>query len=180
MLKWQELERGKHNAWTFPWLQLHVWKVCTKREKNLWKEWGFINLLVSTRTCEAKNTGSGFGSGHENLNKQLARRFQCHQQNSWGLSSATDLFESPLLFTLIKSLSRHSPETQAQYFTCLASKQLLERLWIVYNYSPKGRWIVVDIYRDAKRRRIYPPLFTDPEGDSCFSIYQIRWKKMLF
>ena len=21
---------------------------------------------------------------------------------------------------------------------------------------------------------IYPPLFTDPEGDSCFSIYQIR------
>ena len=35
----------------------------------------------------------------------------------------------------------------------------------------------MDIYRDAKRRGIYPPLFTDPEGDSCFSIYQIRWKK---
>ena len=34
-----------------------------------------------------------------------------------------------------------------------------------------------DIYRDAKRRGIYPPLFTDPEGDSCFSIYQIRWIK---
>ena len=33
---------------------------------------------------------------------------------------------------------------------------------------------MVDIYRDAK-------LFTDPEGDSCFSIYQNRWiKKMLF
>ena len=44
-------------------------------------------------------------------------------------------------------------------------------------YPPKGRWIVVDIYRDAKRRGIYPPLFTDPEGDSCFSIYQIRWIK---
>ena len=44
---------------------------------------------------------------------------------------------------------------------------------LVYNYPPKGRWIVVDIYRDAKRRGIYPPLFTDPEGDSCFSIYQI-------
>ena len=29
---------------------------------------------------------------------------------------------------------------------------------------------MVDIYRDAKRRGIYPPLFTDP-----FSIYQIRW-----
>ena len=23
---------------------------------------------------------------------------------------------------------------------------------------------MVDIYRDAKRRGIYPPLFTDPEG----------------
>ena len=40
---------------------------------------------------------------------------------------------------------------------------------------------MVDIYRDAKRRGIYPPLCTDPEGDSCFSIYQIRWiKKMPF
>ena len=27
---------------------------------------------------------------------------------------------------------------------------------------------------------IYPPLFTDPEGDSCFSIYQIRWIKKRF
>ena len=36
---------------------------------------------------------------------------------------------------------------------------------------------MVDIYRDAKRRGIYLPLFTDPEGDSCFSIYQIRWIK---
>ena len=35
----------------------------------------------------------------------------------------------------------------------------------------------MDIYRDAKHRGIYPPLFTDPEGDSCFSIYQIRWIK---
>ena len=36
---------------------------------------------------------------------------------------------------------------------------------------------MVDINRDAKRRGIYPLLFTDPEGDSCFSIYQIRWIK---
>ena len=35
----------------------------------------------------------------------------------------------------------------------------------------------MDIYRDAKRQGIYPPLFIDPEGDSCFSIYQIRWIK---
>ena len=36
---------------------------------------------------------------------------------------------------------------------------------------------MVDIYRDAKRRVIYPPLFTVREGDSCFTIYQIRWIK---
>ena len=36
---------------------------------------------------------------------------------------------------------------------------------------------MVDIYRDAKRRGTYPPLFTDPEGDSCFNIYQVRWIK---
>ena len=36
---------------------------------------------------------------------------------------------------------------------------------------------MVDIYRDAKHRGIYPLLFTGPEGDSCFSIYQIRWIK---
>ena len=39
---------------------------------------------------------------------------------------------------------------------------------------------MVDIYRDAKHRGIYPPLFTDPEGDNCFSIYQIRWIKKRF
>ena len=63
--------------------------------------------------------------------------------------------------------------------------KMLERLkcikllwwWLIYNHPPKGRWIVVDIYRDAKRRGIYPPLFANPEGDSCFSIYQIRWIK---
>ena len=33
------------------------------------------------------------------------------------------------------------------------------------------------VYRDAKRRGIYLALFTDPEGDSCFSIHQISWIK---
>ena len=47
---------------------------------------------------------------------------------------------------------------------------------ITFNYPPKGRWIVVDIYQDAKHKGIHPPLFTDPERVSCFSIYQIRWK----
>ena len=39
---------------------------------------------------------------------------------------------------------------------------------------------MVDIYRDAKRRGVYPPLFTVAEGASCFSIYQIRWIKKRF
>ena len=58
-------------------------------------------------------------------------------------------------------------------FCCRRRRGCLSSLW--YNYPPKARWIVVDIYRDAKRRGIYPPLFTDPEGDSCFS--KIRWIK---
>ena len=68
------------------------------------------------------------------------------------------------------------------HVTRLDQSRASENIWwiIIYNYSPKGRWIVVDIYRDAKRRGIYPPLFTDPEGDSCFSIYQIRWIKKRF
>ena len=35
----------------------------------------------------------------------------------------------------------------------------------------------MDIYRDGKRRGIYPPLFTDPEGDSCFSYLPNRMVK---
>ena len=37
-----------------------------------------------------------------------------------------------------------------------------------YNsYPPQGRWRTVDIYLDASRLGIYPPLFTSPSGDSC-------------
>ena len=46
---------------------------------------------------------------------------------------------------------------------------------ILYNYSPKRRWIVVYVYRDMKCRGIYLALFTNPEGDSYFSIYQIKF-----
>ena len=31
-----------------------------------------------------------------------------------------------------------------------------------------------------ERKYIYTPLFTNPEGDSCFSIYQIGWIKKRF
>ena len=35
------------------------------------------------------------------------------------------------------------------------------------NYPPQGRWRAVDIYLDASRPGIYPPLFTSPSGNSC-------------
>ena len=44
--------------------------------------------------------------------------------------------------------------------------------WGIFNiYSPKWRWLAVDIYRAAKRRGKYPTLATDTEVNSCFSIY---------
>ena len=42
---------------------------------------------------------------------------------------------------------------------------------IINNYSPKWRWLAVDIYRAAERRGKYPTLATDTEVNSCFSIY---------
>ena len=45
-------------------------------------------------------------------------------------------------------------------------------IWmIVNNYSPKWRWLAVDIYRAATRRGKYQLLATDTEVNSCFSIY---------
>ena len=35
-----------------------------------------------------------------------------------------------------------------------------------------GRWIMVDIYRDATFQVINLALDTNPEGDSCLSIYK--------
>ena len=82
----------------------------------------------------------------------------------------------PMNYTWVKNWDK---KNGAQIFR-VTIVYLKENSKIIYNYPPKGRWIVVHIYRDAKRRGIYPPLFTDPEGDSCFSIYQIRWIKKCF
>ena len=46
-----------------------------------------------------------------------------------------------------------------------------ENWGIFNNYSPKWRWLAVDIYRAAKRRGKHPTLATDSEVNSCFSIY---------
>ena len=42
---------------------------------------------------------------------------------------------------------------------------------IIKNYSPKWRWLAMDIYRAAKRRGKYPKLANDTKVNSCFSIY---------
>ena len=47
----------------------------------------------------------------------------------------------------------------------------------IIQLSPEGE-VNSSAYRDAKRRGIYPALFTDPEVGSCFSIYQMSWIKM--
>ena len=52
-------------------------------------------------------------------------------------------------------------------FTCWQATKLS----IVSNYSPKWRWLVVDIYQAMKQQGKYPPLATDTEVNSCFSIH---------
>lgn len=49
-------------------------------------------------------------------------------------------------------------ETDYNEKTCLDSAKIL------YNYPPKGKWIVVEIYREAERRGKYRALWNDPEG----------------
>ena len=39
-------------------------------------------------------------------------------------------------------------------------------------------FLEIAVYRDAERGGIHLALWTEPEGDSRFSIYQIGWIKM--
>ena len=57
----------------------------------------------------------------------------------------------------------------AQWLSRRTTFNDVKLLKIIFNYSPKGRWIVVNIYL---------ALYSDPEGNSCFSIYQISWAKL--
>ena len=49
---------------------------------------------------------------------------------------------------------------------------------IVYNYPPKGRWIVVEIYQSAKRRGIYNYLCSRTLRRIVVWVFTIRWIKM--
>ena len=39
---------------------------------------------------------------------------------------------------------------------------------IINNYSPKGKWILVNIYQFSRGK--YSPIFTQPEANNCFSV----------
>ena len=69
--------------------------------------------------------------------------------------------------------------TIKRFYIILVELQVVDKqdtcfnvIWIIFNnYSPKWRWLAVDIYRAAERRGKYPTLATDTEVNSCFSIY---------
>ena len=60
---------------------------------------------------------------------------------------------------------------QTNEYPLFASSDWLLKVWISNNYSPKWRWIAVDIYRETKRRA---PLFTYTEVNHCVSIYSTK------
>ena len=56
---------------------------------------------------------------------------------------------------------------------------LLHQQLNIIQLSPRGEVNSREyIRRRGGSRYVYLPLFTDPEGDSCFSIYQISWIKL--
>ena len=70
-----------------------------------------------------------------------------------------------LTITIQLQKSEHLPLSMIWY------NSLRQFIILVNNYSPKWRWLAMDIYRAAQRRGKYPPLATDTEVNSCFSIY---------
>ena len=66
-------------------------------------------------------------------------------------------------------------KSETKCFSKFQSESSSFLVWKIIQLSPEGD---VNIDRDAKRRGRYLALFTDPEGDSCFSIYQISWIKL--
>ena len=80
----------------------------------------------------------------------------------------------------MKSLELHYPMIQflinmyiylLVFLNNVTIKALAVLSKIVNNYSPKWRRLAVDVYRAAKRPGKYPPLATNTEVNSCFSLY---------
>ena len=97
-------------------------------------------------------------------------------------SLSNSVIEQIILHSRITGFYTRQIDKHMQRTNSTSSMVHYRHCLILYNYPSKGRKIVVDIilYQDAKHWGVYPPLFTDLEGDSCFSIYQIRWIKKCF
>ena len=77
-------------------------------------------------------------------------------------------------FSFLKLISRHR-EVVVEFKCGLVRHNVKTFNAIFNNYSPKWRWIVLDIYRAAKRGGKYPPLFTSTSPNNCFSTYHTSW-----
>ena len=91
------------------------------------------------------------------------------------LSIISQILESIYWTVTIFSSDHMTDENRVlAHLTRLDQSRASESIWWIMNknnYSPKWRWLVVDIYRAAKRRGKYPTQATDTEVNSCFSIY---------
>ena len=92
------------------------------------------------------------------------------------------MFQSNLILLLSFSTGRHmsvtSPAILANFFEKQCTQNHPQYLSGLSRALYPTSFLEIAVYTDAKRRGIYLALFTDPEGDSCFSIYQISWIKM--
>ena len=81
-------------------------------------------------------------------------------------------------WSTVENLSNRSSGVQIPRDICTRFRRYLYSRrcsWIIINnYSPRWRWIVVDIYRAASARKI-STTFTDTEVKNCFSIYHTSW-----
>ena len=92
------------------------------------------------------------------------------------------MFQSNLTLLLSFSTGRHmsvtSPAVLQNFFEKQCTQNHPQYLSGLSRALYPTSFLEIAVYTDAKRRGIYLALFTDPEGDSCFSIYQISWIKM--
>ena len=90
--------------------------------------------------------------------------FKYNLRDKLGISEIIDIF------TCEDIISSHV-RMWYRFYEFVTTRYTVDFYIIIKNYSPKWRWLAVDIYRAAKRRGKYPTLATDTEVNSCFSIY---------
>ena len=95
----------------------------------------------------------------------------------WRLSSLLSFksFSQRAQFWKLGNIIGYVPVLAGEYFghvTSLDQSHAGENIWwnFINNYSPKWKWLTMDIYRAATRRGKYWTLATDTEVNSC-SVY---------